>query len=107
MAMQRLWAMAVRMKTSVQSKKMKPKVPPYATCKGDSVIFHQGARNHLGSCDRGVTNIYKGKVADEEVHGGVQVPTARHSEDCEISCHCECVEKQEHHKIHFLCSLVL
>lgn len=90
------------------AKKMNPEELPYATCKGDGVISHQEARNHLRSCDRGETNIYKGQVAEEEVHGGVQVPAAHHSENYEeISCHCERVEKQEHHKIYFLHPLVL
>lgn len=88
------------------AKKMKPKELPYATCKGDGFIFHQEARN-LGSCDRGVTSIYKREAAEEEVHGGVQVLAARHNENYEISCHCECIEKQEDHKIYCLDPSVL
>lgn len=85
------------------AKEMYPKQLGYAAYKGDGFISNKEVSEHFGSCDRGVADVYKGQVTEEEIHGGAQRLTAGYGDNNEqISCHNNHIEQEKQHKTYLL-----
>ena len=62
-------------------KEMAHKHLSYAAHKRDGLLLNKKVINEFGSCDTRVTDVYKRQVAQEEVHGRVQLFTCLYSND--------------------------
>lgn len=71
----------------------------YAATEGDGLVFTQKISNHLRSSKGSLTDVHKGKVSQEKVHGRVQAAVRSHCEDNEkISQHNDHIQHREEHE---------
>ena len=69
--------------------------------------FSQQIWDESGGCRRGVADLHKGQVAEEEVQGGGKASAAHDSEDNEeIPQHNGYIQEQKYHKADFLHQLI-
>lgn len=70
-----------------------------AALEGNDFPFNKRVKDELGGRDRTVTDLHKGQVAEEEIHGGCE-PFAGHDghHDEAITQHDGCVHEEENHR---------